>query len=118
MGAKRVPNKNTNIYKITRITNKSQNMNYGIYSYNKTNICLFYYAFDFPFTFCFQKTNAFWHLWSILYNQLLIFNIGFGLCVFVCIWEHTLKICFDILRPQKSKLFDPPNQKQKHFQKC
>ena len=33
-------------------------------------------------------------------------NIGFGFYVFFCIWDHTLKIFFDIFRPPKSKWFD------------
>ena len=33
------------------------------------------------------------------------------LCIFLYMGEHTLKIFFDIFRPQKMNLFDPPKSK-------
>ena len=42
-------------------------------------------------------------------------NIGFGLFVFSCIWEHALKICFDIFWHHKSVR---PPKIEKKTQKC
>ena len=65
-------NKITKITKLQRLhkLQKLQNMNYAIYINNNINIsnCLkrFKQIQTFP-----NKSNAFWHCWSIVYNKLL-----------------------------------------------
>ena len=42
---------------------------------------------------------------GVFVKGIVIFNIGFGFCVFNSIWEHRLKIFFD---PQNRKNTTPP----------
>ena len=46
---------------------------------------------------------------GVFVKQIVVFNIGFGFCVFNSIWEHRLKIFFD----PKNRKIDP--QKIEHF---
>ena len=74
---------------------KLQNMSYGIYRYNKSKICCFRF---FP-----QQIESILVFLVCFVQSIVILNIGFGFFVFFCIWEHTLKIFYDIFRPQKLK---------------
>ena len=51
---------------------------------------------------------------GVFVKQIVILNIGSGLCVFNSIWEHRLKTFFD---PQKRKNRPPPKNR-KLSQKC
>ena len=83
------------------IYTKIQNMNYGIYRYNKTNVFVLN-LFDL-LRFCFQKNRFLLENFEnrlacsvYLVLQTVILNIGFEFVVFICIWEHILKVLFDI----------------------
>ena len=65
--------KNTQIYKNYKKKQKVQNMNYGIYRYNKIKKMIF---FDFP------KNRKYFGILGVFVKQIAIFNIGFGFCVF------------------------------------
>ena len=64
----------------------------------------------------FQKIESILELLAYFVKQIVILNIGFGFCVFFCIWEHTLKILFDICRPPNRKKSTPENRT--FSQKC
>ena len=80
-------------------------MNYGINRYNKIEFDMFKHFRDFR-NFS-NNLKVFWHCWSILYNKLLFLISGSDSACFSVYGEHTLKICFDICWPSKSKWFDP-----------
>ena len=43
----------------------------------------------------FPKVRKYFGIDGVFVKELVIFHIGFGLCVFNSIWEHRLKIFFD-----------------------
>ena len=84
-------------------------MNYG----NYTNYTFFIFLrFDFTFDI-YQEKTCFFDFERILVflmyfvEPIVILNIVFGFCVFLCIWEHTLNVCLNIFRPPNRHLFDP-----------
>ena len=44
----------------------------------------------------FSRFRKYFGIFGVFVKQIVIFNIGFGFVVLNSIWEHGLKICFDI----------------------
>ena len=65
--------------------------------YKNEWLILFSTIFIFPQ----QKSKVFWHLLAYLVKQIDILNIGFGFCVFQCIWEHILNVFLTLFRRRR-----------------
>ena len=52
-------------------------------------------------------------IFGVFVKQIVIFNIGFGFCVFNSIWEHRLKI-FSAQKVENTT----PHKSNKKIQKC
>ena len=63
--------------------------------------------FDFPKKEI-TKVRKCFGVFGVFVKQIVVFNIGFGFCVFNSIWEHRLKIFFD----PKSRTNRPPKNRK------